>query len=142
MPLALLALSEEEPRKAYEFIAELDRRFGPTYRSSPGGIYPALTALTRERLLKTEADGRARRYRLTSRGREALDRRRSQLAALETRTGARLRADASLRPVLDRFTERAMKFSGYADPAMVESVLDEAWRRIEELKGGADGLER
>ncbi len=134
LPLVLLALAEQEPMKAYEFLAELDRLFGPDYRSSPGGVYPALTALRVERLLSAEADGRAKRYHLTRAGREALDKRRDQLASLEERTGVRVREDGSLRPVLDRFVQRVMKRSGRLDPAAVEDVLERAAFEIDALK--------
>ena len=136
LPLVLLALAEIEPRKAYEFLAELKRLFGPDYRPSPGGVYPALTALSEERLLKPDLDGRAKRYHLTPAGRDALERRRSQLAALEERTGARLGEDGSLRPVLDRFAQRVMKLSGRLDPAVVADVLERSADEIERLRGG------
>jgi DNA-binding PadR family transcriptional regulator len=139
LPLVLLALTEIEPRTAYEFLAELKRLFGPRYRPSPGGVYPALTALSEEKLLTSNVDGRARRYVLTDAGREALDRRRPQLAVLEQRTGARVGEDGSLRPVLDRFNQRVMKVSGRVDPRNAADVLDRAAREIEKLRGGSRG---
>ena len=142
LPLVLLSLAELEPRKAYQFLAELDRLFGPTYRSSPGGVYPALTALVEEKLLGSEPDGRAKRYHLTAAGREALKRRRPELAGLEERTGARLRDEGSLRPALDRFTHRVMKVSGRVDPQELAEVLEEAAVRIERLKGARGARKR
>lgn len=137
--MVLLALAEAEPIKAYELIAELDRLFSPTYRPSPGGVYPALNALVAEDLLAVDSDGRGKRYCLTEAGTTALESRRRQLAALEARTGARLREDASLRPKLDRFTERVMSVSGRVEPDAVEAILDMAAREIEQLKGGSNG---
>jgi DNA-binding PadR family transcriptional regulator len=134
LPLVILAMAELEPRKAYEFLAELRRLFGPEYRPSPGGVYPALTALREEGLLVAEIEGRAKRYYLTDSGREALDRRRRQLAAFEERLGVRLRQDGSLRPALDRFAQRVMKLSGRIDPEAIESILDRAASDIEHLK--------
>jgi DNA-binding PadR family transcriptional regulator len=142
LPLVLLALAEQEPMKAYEFLAELDRLFGPDYRSSPGGVYPALTALRLEKLLSAEEEGRAKRYHLTRAGRDALEKRRGQLAALEERTGARLREDGSLRPALDRFVQRVMKRSGRVEPGLVSQVLDRAALEIEELEGANDVRKR
>ncbi len=137
--MVLLALAEAEPLKAYELIAELGRLFSATYRPSPGAVYPALNALVAEALLEVDTDGRGKRYRLTTSGLAALDSRRRQLAALEDRTGARLREDGSLRPTLERFTERVMKVSGRVEPGEVEAVLDAAAREIEHLKGGRNG---
>ena len=139
LPLVLLALAESEPMKAYEFLAELDRLFGPEYKPSPGGVYPALTALSVEKLLTATRDGRAKRYALTETGRAALDKRRRNLAALEERTGVRLRDDGSLRSELDAFSRRVMRHSGRVDPDAVARVLDRAAEQIEKLKGAADG---
>ncbi len=138
LPLVLLALAEAEPLKAYEFLAELDRLFGPDYRASPGGVYPALTALTEEKLLFATRDGRAKRYELTATGRDALDKRRRNLSALEERTGVRLRDDGSLRSELERFARRVMKHSGRVDVDAVGRVLERAAEQIERLKGAAD----
>jgi DNA-binding PadR family transcriptional regulator len=127
--------------KAYEFIAELERLFGPLYRASPGGVYPAITALVQEKLLSVDRDGRAKRYGLTKAGRTVLGERRRQLAAIEERTGARLGDQGSLRPVLDRFAARVMKQSGRIDPALVEAVLTKAADKIGTIEGSRDGQE-
>lgn len=125
--------------KAYELIGELERVFGPSYRPSPGGVYPALNALVAERLLATDSDGRGKRYRVTKLGAQALDARRKQLIALEERTGTRLREETGLRPELDRFTERVMKLSGRVDPHDVAQILDEAATTIQKLIGDRHG---
>lgn len=124
------------PLKAYEFIAELERLLGPSYRSSPGGVYPALNALAAEGLLACDSDGRGKRYAITDVGRAALEARRRQLAAFEERTGARVRGEVSLRPMLDRFAERIMRVSGRVEPDAVAEVLDAAAINIEKLTGG------
>lgn len=144
MPLALLALAKPEPLKAYEFIAELERLFGPSYRPSPGGVYPALKALTVEGLLTVERDGRAKRYRLTDDGRTALERRRRQLAALEARTSVDVEADAALRLALERFTDTVVQCAGLVDVGAVDRVLDKAAKEIVQLttKGAGDGKKR
>ena len=137
----LLALAKAEPLKAYEFLAELERLFGPSYRPSPGGVYPALKALAAERLLAIEKDGRAKRYRLTERGREALERRGRQLAALEARTSVDVQSEAALRQSLDRLNDSVLKASGHARIAAVRKVLDRAAAQILELtrEGAVDG---
>ena len=121
--------------KAYELIAELEHVFGPDYRPSPGGVYPALNALVAEGLLVTDTEGRGKRYRLTKVGAQALDSRRKQLAALEHRTGTSLRDDNGLRAELDRFAQRVMKLSGRIDPHDVAKVLADAATAIDNLTG-------
>lgn len=138
LPLVLLALVEQEPAKAYELIRELDRLFGPAYQPSPGGVYPALKALTDERLLRQERDGRGKRYGLTERGSRALEERRRQLAALEERTGVSLRSGTSLAPVVDRFASRVLQLSGLVEAEDVAAILDDAAERIEQLGGRHD----
>ena len=129
----LLALAKAEPRKAYEFLAELERLFSPDYRPSPGGVYPALNALAAERLLAVERDGRARRYRLTDLGRDALERRSRQLAAIEARTAVNVEADGALRVALDQLSETVMQCAGRADAYAVRKVLDEANHEIRRM---------
>lgn len=133
LPLVLLALAEIEPMRAYDFIDELERRFGPAYRPSPGGVYPAIQALADEGLLRAAEDGRAKRYSLTRSGRAALEKRRRQLAAVEERTGARLRGDSSARPALERFVERVVASADQLDADDVQTVLDRAAVEIEKL---------
>lgn len=124
--------------KASEILAELDRLFGPDYRPSPGGVYPALTALVKERLLVARPDGRAKRYEPTRIGREALQRRRRQLTAIEVRTGVRFGEDGTFATALAQFVERVMRHAGRADPVMVAKVLEAAAQEIDDMEGAGD----
>lgn len=134
LPLVLLALAERGDRSAYDFIAEL-KRMVPNYQPSPGGIYPALHALVAEGLLDVHADGRARTYRITEAGGDAVDRRRDKLANVEHRIGARFTAAGSLDAVLSRFAARVRPLSGLVDPTAAAAVLDRAAEEIENLRG-------
>lgn len=136
LPLVLLALCEERPLKPYEMIADLERLFGSGYRPSPGAVYPALQALLDERLVTARKAGRAKHYECTSAGRRLLEDRRGTLAQIEERTGARVRAEFDLRPLLDRFVERVMQTSGRKDRDAVERVLNNTLELIEQLPGG------
>lgn len=140
LPLVLLAVLGTEPRHGYELMAELDRLFSPAYRSSAGSVYPAIAALDEEGLIAATSTGPRRTYRLTAAGRGALAKRRSALAAIEVRTGARLRPEEALGAALDRFVNRVGALSGRLDPVLVESILDGAASQIEALdgKGAAD----
>ena len=134
LPLVLLALAASGPTKAYEFISELDRLFGPNYRASPGGVYPALTALVGERLLATERNGRATTYLITEVGQRALDDRHRQLAALEQRTGVRVTEADSLVPHVEQFATRVLRLSGKVDVDAVVRVLANAVQQLEALE--------
>ncbi|MFI2753007.1 PadR family transcriptional regulator [Cellulomonas sp. P22] len=81
--LYLLALLESGAAHGYEIMTALSDRFGGTYRPSPGTIYPRLARLEEEGLVRRSDEGRKGTYSLTDAGRQELDRRRGELAALE-----------------------------------------------------------
>ena len=135
LPLVLLALLADRPRHGYEVMSELARLFGPRYRPSPGSVYPAVEALEAEGLLEGEArDGRTV-YRATKAGVMALGQRADDLAALELRTGARVRQSESLEPTLARFRARLAPLSGRVDADAVAAILDRTAAEIESLDG-------
>ncbi|HZU73091.1 MAG TPA: PadR family transcriptional regulator [Acidimicrobiales bacterium] len=133
LPLVLLAVLANQPRHGYELMTELDRLFAPAYSSSAGSVYPAIAALAEEGLIVAESTGARKVYRPTASGRSALAKRRSTLAAIEVRTGARLYPDGGLDGPLERFVKRVGELSGRVDPDKVEQVLDEAATAIEAL---------
>src|SRR5215212_10085915 len=107
LPLVLLALISDRSQSGYELLGELERRFGPAYRPSPGSVYPALSALRVEQLVEQDTrDGRGA-YRLTAAGRRMLTDQRDALTRIESRTNGALDADASLQATLARFAARA-----------------------------------
>jgi DNA-binding PadR family transcriptional regulator len=134
LPLVLLALIADRSQGGYELMGELERRFGPTYRPSPGSVYPALSALRAERLVAQEPGSGKGAYRVTASGRQMLAAQRDVLTKIESRTSAQLAPDVSLEPVIARFAARASKFSGRVDRAAVERILDTAAKAIADLE--------
>jgi DNA-binding PadR family transcriptional regulator len=126
LPLVLLALLARRPQHGYDLMAELERRFGPGYRPSPGSIYPALAALEVEALVDAAPDGDRKRYVLTTLGHDALAARAGLLAEIEARTGARLTGSETLQPALDRFVARVREVAGDVDLEVLEQYLDDA----------------
>ena len=135
LPLVLLALLSDHPRHGYEVMAELARLFGPHYRPSPGSVYPAVEALEAEGLLEGETRNGRTTYRATKAGVMALGQRTDDLAALELRTGARVRQSDSLEPTLARFRARLAPLSGRVDAEAVAAILDRTATEIESLDG-------
>lgn len=127
----MLAMLADRPMHGYELMSELSRLFGPRYRPSPGSVYPALEALEAERLLAGETEAGRNTYRATKAGLEALEGRVDDLAALELRTGVRVRPAESLDSALARFRARLSPLSGRIDVAATERVLDRAAAEIE-----------
>src|SRR5258708_30750164 len=108
-------------------MSELDRRFAPAYRPSPGGVYPALAALVGEGLLELSgAAGRRQIYQVTEGGRAALAQRRGLLAAFEVRTGARLGTSLSLDDAIERLRVRVAEVAERVDVEEIERALDHA----------------
>jgi DNA-binding PadR family transcriptional regulator len=134
LPLVLLALLSERSQSGYELLGELERRFAPHYRPSPGSVYPALTALRAERLVG-QAPGQGKTtYRATAHGRRLLESQRDVLQRIEDRTSTVLDSDDSLQAALARFTARVSKLSGRVDRAAVEHVLETAAKAITDLE--------
>src|SRR5436305_7749830 len=102
LPLVLLALISDRPQGGYELLGELERRFGPAYRPSPGSVYPALSALRAEQLV-AQGQGAGSPYRVTAAGRRMLANQRDALSRIESRTRVVVEPAGSLQPVLARF---------------------------------------
>jgi DNA-binding PadR family transcriptional regulator len=131
LPLVVLAMLADRPMHGYELMSELSRLFGPRYRPSPGSVYPALEALEAERLLEGETQDGRNTYRVSDAGVEALEKRVDDLAALELRTGVRVRPTESLESVLAEFRARLSPLSGRVDVAEMKPILDRAAVEIE-----------
>ncbi|TLM86761.1 PadR family transcriptional regulator [Pseudarthrobacter sp. NamE5] len=89
--LYLLALLESGPKHGYELIKALKERFGGTYSPSAGTIYPRLGKLEEEGLVATQSAGRRTNYYITASGLAELNRRRDELAGVESEISASVR---------------------------------------------------
>ncbi len=89
--LYLLALLESGPKHGYELIKALNERFGGTYSPSAGTIYPRLGKLQDEGLVATEAAGRRTNYSITQAGLLELNKRRDELAGVESEISTSVR---------------------------------------------------
>jgi DNA-binding PadR family transcriptional regulator len=84
---AVLALVAEQPRHGYEIIQEIAERTGGAWRPSPGSVYPTLSQLEDEGLVRVEqADGR-RIVHLTEDGTRYVEEHREELDAVWTSVG-------------------------------------------------------
>jgi PadR family transcriptional regulator PadR len=83
--LLLLSSLEDEPVHGYGLVERLRERSAGAFDLAEGTVYPSLYRLERRGLVTSrwEAVGRRRRrvYRLTSRGRRALEEQRSEWRA-------------------------------------------------------------
>jgi DNA-binding PadR family transcriptional regulator len=78
---AALLLLAEEPRNGYQLMQEIETRSNGVWRPSPGSVYPALSQLEDEGLVRAdESDGR-RTLVLTDAGRAYVDEHRDELGS-------------------------------------------------------------
>jgi DNA-binding PadR family transcriptional regulator len=83
----VLALVAEQPRHGYEIIQEIAERTGGAWRPSPGSVYPTLSQLEDEGLVRVEqAEGR-RVVHLTEEGTRYVDDHREELDAVWASVG-------------------------------------------------------
>jgi DNA-binding PadR family transcriptional regulator len=66
---ALLVLLAEEPRNGYGLMQEIEARSNGAWRPSPGSVYPALSQLEDEGLVRAHASGGRKQFELTDEGR-------------------------------------------------------------------------
>ena len=93
--LAVLALVSEQPRHGYEIIQEIAERSSGAWRPSPGSVYPTLSQLEDEGLVRVEqAEGR-RVVHLTEEGTRYVEEHRAELDAVWESVGREADDDAS-----------------------------------------------
>jgi DNA-binding PadR family transcriptional regulator len=99
----ILALLEEQPRHGYELIKELEERTGGAYRPSAGVIYPTLSLLEDEGLVRPAGGETGRKlYEVTDAGREALDKNRTAVEGVFARMEEAAASSVVSRPRIGR----------------------------------------
>jgi DNA-binding PadR family transcriptional regulator len=84
---AVLALVAEQPRHGYEIIQEIADRTGGSWRPSPGSVYPTLSQLEDEGLVRVEQSEGRRVVHLTEEGTRYVDEHRAELDAVWASVG-------------------------------------------------------
>lgn len=108
--LVLLALVAEKPSHGYELIRAIEAKFGGAYAPSPGAVYPTLTLLEEQDLVRSEVrEGGKKVYEITPEGRAHLD-----------------ENEAAVRGVMARMDLTAQSVSGEG----AHEVLHEAMRTL------------
>ena len=81
--LIILKLISEKPSHGYEIIKAIEDRLGGAYAPSPGIVYPALTLLDEQGLIRVESTDRPRKlYAITPEGETVLERNRGLVEAI------------------------------------------------------------
>ena len=139
---AVLTLLAEEPRNGYGLMQEIERRSGGVWRPSPGSIYPALSQLEDEGLVRAEHRDGGRVFVLTDAGRAQVQ---------ERPPGTRDPWETAPAPVDDRVFELAngarqaamalfqiAQVGNDAQIAAAREVLADARRRLYGILADAD----
>lgn len=84
--LLLLALIADKPSHGYDLIRTIEARFSGTYAPSPGVIYPTLTMLEEQDLIRAESQaGGKKSYSATQAGLDHLEENAEEVRALMAR---------------------------------------------------------
>src|SRR4051794_26451555 len=67
---AILLLLAEEPRNGYGLMQEIEERSGGIWRPSPGSVYPALSQLEDEGLVRVVEEEGRKTFTLTDEGKQ------------------------------------------------------------------------
>ena len=81
--LVILKLISEKPSHGYEIIKAIEDRLGGAYAPSPGVVYPALTLLEEQGMIRVEStDGPRKLYAITPDGETLLESNRGLVEAI------------------------------------------------------------
>ena len=131
---AMLVVLAERPMHGYELITELEARSSGRWRPSPGSVYPALTRMEEQGLVRVdEVDGK-KVFSLTAQGREVSE-------ALDVDDGdptpARWReagdGHGALRALPAEITGQARHLRRFGSPEQIDravALLDEVKREL------------
>ncbi|QBR72829.1 PadR family transcriptional regulator [Beijerinckiaceae bacterium] len=140
--LVVLKLISEKPSHGYEIIKAVEDRLGGAYSPSPGIIYPTLTLLEEQGLIRVEStDGPRKLYAVTPEGETLLERNSalvqaifSRIAEINARHGGGpapqiVRAMENLKLALRlRLSQGPL---GAEQIAKIATILDEAAKGVE-----------
>ena len=140
--LIILKLIGEKPSHGYEIIKAIEDRLGGAYSPSPGIVYPALTLLEKQGLIRVETtDGPRKLYGITPEGVTELERNRAMAEEIFARIAAiNARHGGGPAPQIVRAMENlklALRLRLSQGPLAAEQVarianlLDEAAKSVE-----------
>jgi DNA-binding PadR family transcriptional regulator len=139
---AILVLLDEEPRNGYGLMQEIEQRSEGAWRPSPGSVYPALSQLEDEGLIRAETRDGRKLFALTDAGRRHVEEHREELGApWEDASGGLGEHVAELRDLLWQVGTAAMQVVQAGDEQQVaraRQVLTEARRSLYRILAGDD----
>jgi DNA-binding PadR family transcriptional regulator len=131
--LAVLRLLAEEPRNGYGLMQTIEERSGGTWRPSPGSMYPTLSQLEDEALVRSVQEDGGRRFEITDAGREALQERAGEPDPWISEPDADEHAMTELGPLVIGIGKATWQVASVADErqrAQAAELLAETRRRL------------
>jgi DNA-binding PadR family transcriptional regulator len=142
---AALLLLEEEPRNGYQLMQEIEERSGGAWRPSPGSIYPALSQLEDEGLVRSDDAAGRRAFELTDDGRAYVDEHREALGVpWEDAGGGMPEGVSEMRSLLMQLGMATMQVAQAGDEAQTAEarrVLEDARRALYRILAGDEPAE-
>jgi DNA-binding PadR family transcriptional regulator len=143
---ASLLLLEEQPRNGYQLMQEIEERSGGVWRPSPGSIYPALSQLEDEGLVRSDESAGRRAFELTDDGRAYVEEHRAALGAPWDDVGGDLPEGlVELRKLMMALGMATMQVAQAGDEAQTveaRKVLEDARRALYRILAGDEPAER
>ena len=137
---ALLSLLAKEPRNGYQLMQEIEERSGGVWRPSPGSIYPALSQLEDEGLVRSDESAGRRAFELTPEGRTYVEENREALGVPWEEAGGDLPEGLlELRKLMMQLGMATMQVAQAGDDAQTaeaQKVLEEARRSLYRILAG------
>jgi DNA-binding PadR family transcriptional regulator len=131
---AVLVLLDEDPQTGYGLMGEIENRSEGAWRPSPGSMYPTLTLLEEEGLIRPQPGEGRTPYELTDEGRTYVDTHREQLGEPWARSAEGFGGDRrELRRLIGELGGAAFQVATAGDDAQLaqaKEVLTEARRAL------------
>ena len=127
----------------YQIIQELTERSGGVWRPSPGSVYPALSQLEDEGLIRSESTGGRRAFQLTEEGQAYVEQHQDELAAAWEPFGESVSDDVvGLRELLAQVGIAMMQVLHAGTDTQVDQakrVLDSTRRELYRILANGEG---
>jgi DNA-binding PadR family transcriptional regulator len=130
--MAILMLLAEEPRNGYQLMQTIEERSDGSWRPSPGSVYPVLSQLDDEGLVRAiERDG-AKLFELTDAGRQYVDDTETETPPWETSEGEDhpFRQLRRLMPEIGRASGHVMQSGNEDQIARAIEILKDTRRKL------------
>ena len=138
---ALLVLLAEEPRNGYGLMQEIEARSNGAWRPSPGSVYPALSQLEDEGLVRAEEASGRKLFDLTEAGRAHVTEHADELGTPWEEVGGGGEQAAELRTLIFGVGAAVMQVvqAGTEEQAAeATKVLEETRRSLYRILAGDD----